>query len=438
MNPFILRIAKTVAAQGGRALLVGGCVRDELLGVTPKDYDMEVFGVGEMELGTLLHAIGHVSRVGRSFPVWKVWDDATDQSAAIDVALPRFETKMGDHHTDFAVSFDPHMTFEEASKRRDFTVGAMGRDPLTGELLDPHGGAQDLQYGLLCHTSAHFVEDPLRVLRGMQFCARFQLTAVPETIELCRTFTPTHLSAERLWEEWTKLLLKGVKPSMGLTFLRDTEWLKHFPELEFMTMGGSQDEALAGDKDDLWTHTLKCLDHFAECRQIKEPNEREDLVVGLAILCHEMHRTLLAAVSEADQVERFLSRMTNEASLIAEVKALIANIGVCHAIWFDRSDAALRRLSTKVNLTRLSRVIGSDGRGLEAKWLWDSARRLGILTSKPSPLLQGRHLIALGMKPGPAFKTYLDAAYEAQLDGTITTTQEAIALAEKLLDGTLS
>lgn len=441
MNPLILHIAEHVRAHNGRALLVGGCVRDQLLGITPKDYDMEVFRIGEMELEELLHSLGHVSRVGRSFPVWKVWNDATGQGAAIDVALPRLETKVGEHHTDFAVTFDPHMTFEAAASRRDFSLNAMGRDPLTNELLDPHGGADDLRAGLLRHTSSHFVEDPLRVLRGMQFCARFQLTAVPETIELCRTLTPAHLSAERLWEEWTKLILKGVKPSMGLSFLRTTGWLKHFPELEFMTTGGCQDEALSYDEDDLWTHTLKCLDHFAECRQLKEPNEREDLIVGLAVLCHEMRRTLYHAVIENDDndaVERFLGRMTIEAGLIEEIQALVSNVGVAHAIWFDYSDAALRRLSCKVNLTRLSRVIGSDGRGLEAKWLWESARRLGILTSKPSSLLMGRHLIDLGLKPGPAFKSILDAAYQKQLDGDITTVDDATLFAKMILDGTLS
>ena len=124
------------------------------------------------------------------------------------------------------------MSPEQAAFRRDLTMNAMAFDPLTEELIDPFGGRRDLELGVLRHTSSAFSEDPLRVLRGMQFAARFLLTGAPETIVLCQSLRMDGLPLERVFEEWRKLLLRGRKPSFGLRFLRDCGWLRCSPDLQ--------------------------------------------------------------------------------------------------------------------------------------------------------------------------------------------------------------
>ena len=212
-------VAELVKRAGGRALLVGGCVRDGLLGLNPKDFDIECFGISGQDLQRALEAEFELDLVGISFGVIKL------KHLEIDVAMPRRETKLGLGHRAFGMEYDPTLTIEEASARRDFTVNAIYSDPLTGEILDPWNGRADLEKRILRHVSPHFVEDPLRVLRGMQFVARFDLTPAPETIEVCRTMTPEGLAPERLFGEWEKLLVQGVKFSKGLNFLKDVGWV---------------------------------------------------------------------------------------------------------------------------------------------------------------------------------------------------------------------
>ena len=167
----VKEVARLVKKAGGRALLVGGCVRDSLLGADTeiKDYDLEVYGLESEKLESVLSARFKLDLVGRSFGVIKL------HHYDIDIALPRRETKLGAGHRAFGIDSDPFMPIEDAAARRDFTINAIYRDPLTDEIVDPYGGRRDLEERILRHVSPHFAEDPLRVLRGMQFVARFCL-----------------------------------------------------------------------------------------------------------------------------------------------------------------------------------------------------------------------------------------------------------------------
>ena len=227
----IARIAKSL---GGRALLVGGCVRDAMLGAETEDFDLEVYGVAPDRLKDALSGPFRLDLVGASFGVIKL------HGHDIDVAIPRRETKLGLGHKAFGVEYDPALTVKEAAARRDFTINAIYRDPLTDEVIDPWGGCADLASRTLRHVSDHFREDPLRVLRGMQFVARFDLTPAPETVAVCRTMTPEGLPRERLFEEWAKLLTKGERISAGLEFLRAVGWTRYYPELNAL-IGCRQD-----------------------------------------------------------------------------------------------------------------------------------------------------------------------------------------------------
>src|SRR5215510_2049222 len=155
----VLEIARAVRDAEGRALLVGGCVRDELMGVQPKDWDLEVYGIEPAKLREILDHFGPVNVVGEAFTVYKL-------GAHLDVSIPRRERKTGRGHRAFLIEGDPAMSTEEASRRRDFTINAILQDPLTREIIDPFHGRADIQNKLLRAVSlGTFSEDSLRVLR---------------------------------------------------------------------------------------------------------------------------------------------------------------------------------------------------------------------------------------------------------------------------------
>lgn len=440
------RICRLVAAAGGRALAVGGAVRDAALGLAAKDLDVEVYGVEPFQLEELLGRHFAIDRVGRSFGVLKI------KGFPIDVALPRRESKAGLGHRAFEVLSDPRMSTEEAQSRRDFTINAVYLDPITGEVIDHYGGLRDLAARVLRHTSEKFAEDPLRVLRGMQFAARFDLAVAPETVALCRTIQPEGLAAERLWEEWKKLVLSGLRPSRGLAFLRDAGWVRYFPEFEALI--GCVQDARWHPEGDVWTHTLRCMDAFA-AERLGAP--WEDLVVGFAVLCHDLGKPTTTE-AEGDRIRSigheaageaptrsFLSRLTNQRELAEQVVPLVLEHLQPELLFkAGAGDAAIRRLAKRVaRIDRLVRVARADhlGRGEvepggpafpAGDWLLDRAAALDVKVAAPRPIVQGRHLLELGLSPGPHFKALLDECFEAQLAGRISTVDEGKALAREL------
>ncbi len=433
-------VAKLVHAVGGRALLVGGCVRDKLLNIEPKDFDIEVFGLSPEKLEEVLRTEFKLDLVGLSFGVIKL------HHHNIDVAIPRRETKLGLGHKGFKMEYDPTLSLSEASARRDFTINAIYSDPLTDEILDPWNGRADLETRTLRHVSEHFKEDPLRVLRGMQFVARFDLTAAPETIEVCREMTPEGLPPERLFEEWAKLLTKGVKISKGLNFLREVKWVKYYPELARLI--GCEQAPEWHPEGDVWNHTLCCLDAFA-----KQPKNEDELIVGLAVLCHDFGkpstsffdkqkgriRSLGHDDAGVEPTLSFLKRLTNEERLLKEVPPLVKEHMRVFSMWKSKSgEAAIRRLAARVvRIDRLLRVAAADDEGRppfpsepeSIEWLRSEAERLAVLDSAPKPILMGRHLIEKGLKPGVHFGEILAKAYDAQLEGKFKDLEGALKYA---------
>ncbi len=439
-------VAKRVHKAGGRALLVGGCVRDALLGVAAKDADLEVFGVEPEALERLVASVYPVITVGKSFGVLKI------RGLELDISLPRRERRTGPLHTDFAVDADPAMSFRDAAARRDFTLNAISWDPLTRELVDPFDGVNDLRAKILRHTTERFTEDPLRVLRAMQLCARFELAVAPETVALCATLTMDGISPERVFEEWRKLLVKGKRPSRGLEFLRACGWIKFFPELQKL-IGCPQDPQWHPEGD-VWAHTLHCLDAFAERRV---GDDWEDLVVGLAVLCHDFGkpakttheadghiRSLGHEVAGEEPTLTFLARLTSHKDLIESVMPLVLNHMRPRELMLGKAgDSAVRRLARKVGrIDRLARVDEADRWGRPpltpdepggGQWLLEQAAKLEVTRQAPKPIILGRHLIAAGLNPGPRFKEILNACFEAQLDGKFAEVEGGEAYLRKLL-----
>ena len=444
----VLHVAKVIRDLGGRALLVGGCVRDSLLGIPSKDIDMEVYGLDANVVESALAPHYRIDTVGRAFGVFIL------KGLNIDLALPRRESSVGPKHTDFEVQGDPSMSPREAASRRDFTINAISHDPLTGEDIDPFNGTSDLKFRRLRHISEAFSEDPLRVLRGMQFVARFGLSAAPETIELCRALSPQYLPMERLWEEWKKLILKGKEISLGLDFLKSCCWLKYFPELE--ALDGCQQDPEWHPEGDVWTHTLHCLDAYATQRT---GEQWEDLIVGLAVLCHDMGKPETTYTDEDGHIRsprhdvlgvpvatNFLERITRQKKIFEEVLPLVKQHMRPLSLYRDGAgDSAIRRLAARVKrIDRLVRVARADNSGRppiipdfpEGKWLLDRTAQLSIQDNAPKPILQGRHLIDLGVKPGPKFGKILDLAYDAQLGGVFSSEEQGCKYLKEIIDNT--
>ncbi len=441
-------LCRDVAAAEGRALLVGGSVRDALLGETVKDLDVEVFGLSPDRLQAVLTRRFRLDLVGQSFGVLKL------RGLPIDVAIPRRESKHGLGHKGFEIHSDPGLSFAEAASRRDFTINAIGFDPLTQELVDPWQGAADLERQILRHVSPKFVEDPLRVLRAMQFVARFALTVAAETIDLCASIGDEGLAAERIFAEWKKLILLGKEPGRGLHFLAACGWIRHFPELEALV--GCPQDPIWHPEGDVFVHTAHVMDAYAQARI---GDEWEDLVVGFACLCHDFGKPATTFFGDGrwrspgheeagvEPARTFLGRMTRQESLANEVAPLVReHLRPISLYKENASAAAIRRLARRTErIDRLVRVCRADHGGRPplppefpaGDWLLERAAALALEKEPPKPLVLGRHLIAMGLAPGIGFGKLIEACFEAQLDGVFDDLEGGLEflrrhLAEKL------
>jgi tRNA nucleotidyltransferase (CCA-adding enzyme) len=445
-----LRIAHAVRDAGGRALVVGGWVRDELLGRPSKDLDVEVFGIPAADLRPLLERFGRVDTVGESFTVYKI--------GGIDIALPRRESKIGRGHKGFLVEGDPALSAEAAARRRDFTINAISRDPLTGEIVDPFDGRKDLERRVLRVVDpSTFADDSLRALRALQFAARFDLTLDDGTKALCRSLPLDDLPAERIWGEWEKLLLQAARPSRGLALALELGIIARlFPELQAMVDCPQEPEW--HPEGDVWVHTLMVVDEART--RIDDLDRPQAVAVMLGALCHDLGKPSTTALvdgrirslghEEAGVVPSIavLDRLNVQSMDGYDVRRTVLGI-VAHHLKpgaFKKSatpvsDGAFRRLALKVDLELLARVAKSDclGRtgGFDCSamdWFLERARALGVEHAAPAPIVLGRHLLALGLTPGPRIGEILKQIYEKQLDGEIKTLDEGIALAQSLLE----
>jgi tRNA nucleotidyltransferase (CCA-adding enzyme) len=425
-----------------RAFLVGGCVRDALLGLPAgKDYDIEVFGVEYDRLMAALSRWGRTDLVGRSFGVVKL---STGSGCQYDFSLPRRDSKVAPGHKGFRIEFDAAITLPEAAGRRDFTINSLMYDPRTGEVLDFFGGRADLENRVLRHASEAFAEDPLRVLRGMQFAGRFDLKAAPETVALCRRIKGSYaeLAVERVREEWFKWAQRSERPSAGLRFLVDTEWAGHFPEIQ--ALNGTVQEPEWHPEGDVFTHTCHCCDALAGLEEWRRADAESRIVYMLAILAHDFgkpattHRALrdgrMRIVSPgheeagAEAAKVFLDRFRTPAAMRERILSLVRN----HLFHFAAmTDRAVRRLASRLapeNIEGLCLVMTADSMGRpprpavvpeHVKALLARARELEVREKPAPPILLGRHLIELGLPAGREMGEILEKAYEAQLEGAI-------------------
>jgi len=453
----VLSLAHAIHEAGGRALLVGGCVRDALMGVQPKDWDLEVYNLDAARLREILDQFGPVNVVGEAFTVYKLGHH-------LDVSIPRRERKSGRGHKAFVIEGDPWMNVTEAARRRDFTINALLQDPLTGKLIDPFEGRRDIKQRVLRAVSKDtFAEDSLRVLRAAQFAARFEFDIDPNTVALCRAIDLSDLPAERIWGEIEKLLLRAARPSIGLEWLRRLGAVeKLFPEIQNLIEVPQDPEW--HPEGDVFVHTKLVIDGARKL--IDDLPYPRQVAVMLAALAHDFGKPATTEFLEGrwrsrgheeagvPPAESFLNRInvhTIDGYNVREQVIALVREHLKPGEFYKKRDevgeGAFRRLARRCEPDLLYRVAKADSLGRNAEWLprekwygsdaqeWfiQRSRELQVEQRPPDPLLLGRHLLELGIEPGPRMGEITRAVYELQLDGRVRSLDDAIEEAKKLI-----
>lgn len=417
----INEIFDQIEAAGGNCYYVGGCVRDHILGIAPDDYDIEVFGITVAQLQNILvKFVPKLKLIGATFGVFPVDN--------YEFAIARRENKIGLGHTDFEIIPDPYLDVPTAASRRDYTINAIYRTR-SGEIIDPYNGADDLKRGLLNIVGSKFSEDALRVLRGMQLSGRYNLAATPVTIAMARELLGGYhiISKDRIWAEWNKWASKSVKPSAGLEFLRQSHWIKAYPELDYCQY--TPQSKRYHPEGNVWQHILHCVDATA------------DSTLRFAGLVHDLGKppvthftTDWVSPGHAQRPEPI--SFMNGIGMPHELRDRIAEM-VIHHMWHYEpiTKKRVRRLMAGLkdcSVQDIYDLIVVDYAGrppLPAVVPKNAAKMLVVaaeVASEIKPILMGRHLIDRGYKPGPVFSEITRAAYELQLDGIITNLDDAL------------
>lgn len=473
IDPRLQRAVKHLADTIPGVYLVGGFVRDALLGMHPKDIDLEIFGILPHDLERCLNDLfpGQVNPVGRSFGIIKI-----DLAAGLefDVSIPRRESKTGKGHTGFTIESDPWMSLEEAARRRDFTINAISYDLTKGVLVDPFHGITDLEHRILRVTDPkRFQDDPLRVYRALQLSARLHVTVDPQTLDLLQEMVArgdlNELAPERITEELKKLLLKAEHPSLGFKLAKQLGIIQtHFPELGELI--DTPQEVEWHPEGDVWIHTLMVIDEAAKLiRQINRGfSESEKLQVMLGALCHDLGKPATTTVIDGrirsrgheeagEEVTRHFCRRlafgedTIRAAIAAAKEhlkpALLArdhqNGTLSDAQYINAVRKLLKRIAP-VSWRILIAVSEADSRGRGVSGAADASYTVGQrfvaavkelrLDVEPiRPLLEGRDLLDLGMSPGPVMGQLIEHIEALRDDGKITTKEEALIEAKRCI-----
>ena len=439
----VMDVVRDIDESGGKAFLVGGSVRDMMLGKKhTKDLDIEVYGMQPDQIQEIVEKYGKVMDVGKSFGVLKYYDGKLE----IDFSLPRKDSKVGEGHRGFAVGTDPYMDIKEAARRRDFTINAMMYDPITEVLIDPFHGLADLEKRVLKVVDKHtFAEDPLRVMRGIQFIARFDLAVDMKSFLLMQKAVPSlaELPKERIQEEWKKLLLKAMKPSLGLKTMLDLGIIeRYYPEL--FKLSETEQDPVWHPEGNVWVHTLQCINAGAQIIHREHLRVREAFVIMLSILCHDLGKPQTTIQSEdristpehesAGEVptRAFLNQIGADNETKEKVIPLVKNHLAPFSFYkaeFRKGEkitnGAIRRLARRLypaTIYELTLVAEADymGKGTRfdkqdenfksGAWLMERSQALNVHRDKPENIIEGKDLIALGFAPDPVFGRIIQTA----------------------------
>lgn len=438
------RIAEYVNEAGGKTFFVGGFVRDRILGIDNYDVDIEVHGIEPDALMGILGRVGEPLSFGKSFGVYSL------KGENIDIAMPRTEHAVGRGHRDFEINVDPHIGTYKAAKRRDFTINSMMEDVLTGEIIDHFGGRGDLENGIIRHVDDDsFAEDPLRVLRGAQFAARFDFDIAPETVEICRSIDLSTLSKERVEEELKKALLKADKPSVFFEALRAMDQLDvWFPELKQLI--GLEQDPVFHPEGDVWTHTMEVIDKAAGYRE--EASDPYSFM--LLCLTHDIGKLVTTEVVKGRVhsyeheikgipiIEKLLQRITSE----KDVRKYVVNMVPLHmrpnvAAYSKPSLKSTNKLfdaavapKDLIYFAAADRPLfaGTESFTGDMDFLFERLRTYEETMAKP--YVMGQDLLEAGLEPGPDFTEILAHAHKMRLAGIEkeSALKQTLAFARKL------
>ena len=467
--PPLEAILRDLDAGGFRPLVVGGAVRDALLGagtrmgMEPKDFDVEVYGISYDRLTASLSRYGRVDVVGKSFGVVKLFGP---DLPGVDFSIPRRESKTGPHHRGFLATFDESITPQEAASRRDFTINAIAYDPIRGEVLDFFGGQEDLKNRVLRATSAAFSEDPLRVLRGMQFACRFDLTVDPATAEMCRSIAGKYgageystLARERIAEEFMKWTTSS-RPGRIAEYLTATGWIVHFPEIG--VLAGVPQDPHWHPEGDVGTHTMLVVDAAARVAKREGLEGDARAVVLFSALCHDFAKPATTQLRDRDGKMRwtswgheaaggpmaraFLERIGIKSAIVEQVVPIVEHHLAASGVGRDPTPRAIRRLAMHLapaSIVQLLHVVEADHSGRPplppglpegAIRIRDMAVAQAVEHEPQAPLILGRHVLPyFENRPGKHIGEVTAAALEAQADGAFSTQEEALEWLERYL-----
>ena len=459
----VFEIIKAIKEAGGRAFLVGGCVRDMVLGKYAKDFDIEVYKLQPSEVEEIVKQFGKVSEVGKSFGVLKL---SFGKDVEIDVSLPRTDSKIGAGHKGFDVNTDPDMRLDEAASRRDFTINSIAFDPLTNELFDPFDGLKDLNKKILRVTNSEtFGDDSLRVLRALQFIARFELKTEQESKKIIQSMIPElkELPKERIFEEWKKLLLKSEKPSLGLAAGIK---LGVFKELhpEFLLLPKTPQDSESHPEGYVWSHTLKCVDEAAKIIRREKLEEKTALVIMFSTLCHDLGKHFTKQVRNGlyvytehykaiqEPTQKFLNKIGVDKNIKVKVLKLVTNQLTPLNLYLSEAkqgekvtDGVIRRLANRLypatvyelvlladadywgTIIHSNQIISEEwqfpGMSPAGDWLLKRAQTIKVDKCKPKDLIKGKDLIDLGLKPGVKFGVIIYLANQLRDEKNFTKNQ---------------
>lgn len=423
----VQKIARDAEKNGGRVYMVGGCVRDRLMGTEPKDVDIEVHGIAPDVLKAILSEIDEPMTFGESFGIYSL------KGIDLDIAMPRMEHATGRGHRDFEVDVDPFIGTEKAAMRRDFTINAMMRDVLSGEIVDHFGGLDDLEKGIIRHVNdKSFAEDPLRVFRAAQFAARFGFSVADETVEICKKMNVGELSSERVEGELRKALMGSARPSIFFQTLREMGQLRPwFRELEELI--GLEQDPIFHPEGDVWTHTMEVIDRGAGLREEAE----EPYAFMLLCLTHDLGKITTTSFdkgrihaydheNEGPAIaEAFLSRFVGSKDVIKYVLDMIPSHMKPNMVAYNHSKIKVtNRMFDGVPAPGdLILFSLADRPVMAGDFRFEGDRdfleeRLGIYReTMAKPHVMGRDLIEAGFSPGEDFSEILEYAHKLRLAG---------------------
>ena len=396
-----------------KPMIIGGYIRDYLLNISSKDIDIELYGVSSLKkIEKILQEFGNINSVGKSFGVCKLSYENLD----LDFSLPRMDSKISSGHSGFNIKIDKNLSFKTASSRRDFTMNAIGYDILNKKLLDPFSGQNDIKNKIIRAVDIEKIsEDPLRVLRAVQFSSRFNFLLDNKLFDKCRLMIENRvldeLPKERIFDEIKKLLLKSIKPSIGFSLLKKLNGFLYFKELATL-------------KNEEFEHILLSLDMLSSY-EIK--SEKIKLTLMLASLCYYF---------DTKKIEIFLRRFTNEKELIKNIVTIIENKDTLDLS--NIKDFDIYFLATKLNIEQFCIFLRGINLGKiddKINALIKKAKKLGILNKKADAILKGQDIINLGIKPSKRISDILNKAYIAQISDRFNNHKNAIKWLKKELFG---